>query len=119
MILVEETIKEFGYHPDELKPYSHKKIIVQCELCDKIRITAKSNIGRRPGSIKICRKCSLMLHPAKLNGHSLDTYKEIAKMYISDPNIHYMTIARKFNLHPHNIHKLLKGQLLKLVIKKI
>jgi hypothetical protein len=37
VILEEETYKEFGYYPSDLMLNSHKRIIVACNDCDKIR----------------------------------------------------------------------------------
>lgn len=37
MILEEETYEKFGYHSFDLGPQSHKKILVACDECGKIR----------------------------------------------------------------------------------
>ena len=34
-ILIQETIDEFGYHPDDFGPFSAKLIICQCRFCGK------------------------------------------------------------------------------------
>ena len=52
MILEEETFKEFGYHPKDLKPFSHKKIVVKCDDCGKIRIIKKALYRNFCGSCK-------------------------------------------------------------------
>ena len=41
MILEEETFKEFGYYPSDLKPKSSKKILAACDGCGKIREICK------------------------------------------------------------------------------
>ena len=65
MILEEETFKKYGYYPDDLKPESHKKIIVICEKCKKIRITSKHHYHslckscshQKPKIRRICKQC--------------------------------------------------------------
>ena len=42
MILEQETFREFGYYPDELKPQSNKKILAACDDCGKVRAIKKS-----------------------------------------------------------------------------
>ena len=37
MILEEETFEKFGYYPHDLKQQSHKRILVRCDKCGKVR----------------------------------------------------------------------------------
>lgn len=41
MILEQETFKEYGYYPGDLKPKSNKKILAACDDCGKVRVTTK------------------------------------------------------------------------------
>jgi 5-methylcytosine-specific restriction endonuclease McrA len=50
VILEEETYKKFGYYPGELKPQSHKKILIACDDCGKIRESSKNTYHARCGS---------------------------------------------------------------------
>lgn len=43
VILVKETIKEFGYSPDKIGYYSKKRIVVMCDDCHKIRTVMKGS----------------------------------------------------------------------------
>lgn len=43
MIDIEATFKEFGYNPDDLRPQSHKKVIVICDKCGKERVVRLGN----------------------------------------------------------------------------
>lgn len=52
MILEKETFKKFGYHPNDLKPHSHKKILAKCDECGKIRAICKGS------SFELCRSCA-------------------------------------------------------------
>ena len=52
VILVEETIKEFGYSPDDLAPQSQKKIVVICDECGELR-----SVQKRAYSA-LCRVCT-------------------------------------------------------------
>lgn len=51
-ILVEETIKEFGYNANRLKKGSHKKILAACDDCGKVRTI------RNSAYYAFCRSCS-------------------------------------------------------------
>lgn len=51
-IMEQETFEKFGYHPSELKPKSHKKVLVKCKRCGKIREITKS------GYHELCTSCS-------------------------------------------------------------
>ena len=42
VILVEETIAEFGHNPNELSLHSNKKILAACDDCGKARVTSKN-----------------------------------------------------------------------------
>lgn len=53
MILEEETFKKFGYYPKDLKPQSHKRIIVKCDECGIIREIYKYRY------FSLCRSCGL------------------------------------------------------------
>lgn len=52
VILVEETIRKFGYNPDKLLPHSNKKILAACDDCGKVRVTSKN------AYCDICHPCS-------------------------------------------------------------
>ena len=52
MILEEETYKKFGYWPRELSKGSHKKILIKCIQCGKIREYPKY------GYSKLCKSCA-------------------------------------------------------------
>lgn len=58
MILEEETYKKFGYYPSDLPVSSHKRIIVKCDNCDKVREIAKGAYRA------LCKSCAF--HYAKL-----------------------------------------------------
>jgi hypothetical protein len=51
VILEEETFKKFGYYPRDLTPKSHKKILVACDACGKIREV------RKDGYSALCKNC--------------------------------------------------------------
>ena len=51
MILEEETFKDFGYYPSDLKPQSAKTILATCDDCGKVRETNKNRY--RP----LCKSC--------------------------------------------------------------
>lgn len=51
VILEEETFKKFGYYPRDLTPKSHKKILVACDACGKIRVV------RKDGYSALCKNC--------------------------------------------------------------
>ena len=51
MILEKETYEKYGYYPSKLKPQSHKKILVACDDCGKVRIASKH------GYRALCRSC--------------------------------------------------------------
>ena len=50
MILEQDTYKQFGYYPSELKPQSGKKILAACDDCGKVRIASKNNYHSLCGS---------------------------------------------------------------------
>lgn len=52
MILEEETFDKFGYYPSDLKPKSHKRILVACDDCGKIREICKD------GYHDFCKPCA-------------------------------------------------------------
>ena len=52
MILEEETFREFGYLPGELKPQSHKKILAACGECGLVRAIRKDNYHA------LCKSCA-------------------------------------------------------------
>ena len=52
VILEEETFREFGYYPSELKPQSNRRIFTACDDCGKVRITSKN------GYSALCKSCA-------------------------------------------------------------
>jgi hypothetical protein len=52
MILEEETFKNFGYYPCDLKLKSNKRILVACDICGKIRKNQKSHYH------PLCKSCA-------------------------------------------------------------
>lgn len=56
MILIDRTIAEYGYHPNTLSYNSHKRVIVQCELCGHIRDLRMQDYHR----ITKCNKCKMV-----------------------------------------------------------
>lgn len=52
VLLVEDTIKEFGYNPLELSPKSHKKVLAKCDECGKVRVLY------RFAYCDLCQACS-------------------------------------------------------------
>lgn len=71
MILEEETYREFGYYPSNLKLRSNKKVLAACDDCGKIRVLRKcdysalcwlcgqkgENKSRRKRVKRICETC--------------------------------------------------------------
>ena len=43
MILEEETFERFGYYSTDLSSHSHKKIVVACDDCGKVRLVMKQD----------------------------------------------------------------------------
>ena len=58
MILEKETFEKFGYYPKDLLANSHKRIIVKCDNCNKIREITKGAYRA------LCKPCAS--HYAKL-----------------------------------------------------
>lgn len=52
MILEDETFEVFGYKVWELKPHSHKLILVACDECGLVRKTSKNNYH------PLCNSCA-------------------------------------------------------------
>lgn len=60
MILVEKTLKEFGYKPADLATYSKALVWVSCIRCNKNRKCIMANYSnRRTDMCKICRTSEL------------------------------------------------------------
>ena len=51
MILEEETFEKFGYYPSDLKPKSHKRILVICDDCGELREIYRFSYH------SLCKKC--------------------------------------------------------------
>jgi hypothetical protein len=113
MILNEETYKEYGYYPDDLSPLSGRNIIIQCDNCKKRQSMSKSNaVNKTTG---LCRSCRIL----QRNNFDRQTYMNIAKSLLMDPDIHYATLARQNNISPYNIHRLLRGKLFNEILKEM
>lgn len=52
MILENDTFEKFGYYPNKMNPKAHKKIIVKCDKCNKIRTIEYRNYK------DLCSSCS-------------------------------------------------------------
>ena len=68
VILEEETFKKFGYYPRDLTHKSHKKILVACDDCGKIRE------ARKDGYSDLCKNCV-----KKLKHLSEETRKKLSE----------------------------------------
>lgn len=55
MLLVDKTVKKFGYHPDSLKEHSSKKVVVKCDDCGKEYYKEFKDV---PADVVLCFTCS-------------------------------------------------------------
>ena len=78
MILEEETFKEFGYYPKELKSESNKRILTKCNECGEIREI------RRQAYHDLCKSCA---HIGK--HHSEKTKLKMSKAQKGDKSYMY------------------------------
>ena len=84
MILEEETFEEFGYHPQDLKSQSHKKILAACDNCGKIREIIKYNYR------DLCHMCAMQME---------ETIRKLSEahkgMYFSEEHKRKISAAEK------------------------
>ena len=101
MILEEETFKEFGYYPSDLKLHSKKKILASCDDCGKIREIHKYSYR------DFCMSC---VHKGEKNHNygkhpSKETREKISKVnkgkHLSEETRKRMSDARKGERNPH------------------
>lgn len=63
MIDEEATFREFGYRSDDLTPKSHKRIVVQCEMCRCTRTIMKCDYTNtqsyRKDGLSLCASCAI------------------------------------------------------------
>lgn len=64
-ILEEETHKKFGYYPRDLSSGSHKRIIVKCDECGKVKESEKKQYRA------LCRSCTMRGNRNPMYGISL------------------------------------------------
>lgn len=98
MILRKETFEQFGYDPEQLKPYSNKNVVIACDICGAVRIIQKSTY--RP----FCRSCA-----QKGRKHSEETKKKISESQKGEKNHSYgkhLTEERKRKLSEANKGKI-------------
>lgn len=92
MILEEETFKQFGYYPKNLKRGSSKrKILASCNGCGKIRITTKNSYK------DFCRSCSQKgkKNPFYEKQHSEETKQKMKKNHIGMKSKHHTEESKK------------------------
>ena len=96
-ILVEETITEFGYNPNELTQNSKKRIVVACDECGKIRTVQK----RREGFM--CASCA---KKGKRNGMFGKHLSEEACRHLREDIAHPKgKDSPRFGIHISDNHK--------------
>ena len=77
VILEEETYKKWGYYPKDLKPGSHKPILVACDKCGKIRQNPKRHY------FPFCKSCApkSKQRPYKHPKHTEETKRKISRAH--------------------------------------
>lgn len=75
MILEEETYEKFGYYSRDLKPKSHRYILITCDDCGKIREIQKASYH------PLCKSCVKkgIRHPLFGKHHSAETKRKQSK----------------------------------------
>jgi len=73
-LLVNETIKQFGYHPFDLKLHSKKKIVAKCKICARVYLLRYADYNKRDST------CSNFCGSIKNNK---DYYKGLLNPYFN------------------------------------
>lgn len=105
MILIEETYKEYGYFPRDLSKQSHKRIVVSCNKCGKIR---RSRMGsyrdyciscaaKKPKSKEHARNISNGTKGEKNHGYGKHHSEEFKAKQRRSQNAFYSFITQKAN----------------------
>ena len=78
MILEEETFKRFSYYPRDLSKGSHKKVLVKCDKCGKIRFKQFRQLS------DLCISCA-----QKGRSATIETRKKMSKLRKREKNSNY------------------------------
>lgn len=102
MIYNIQTYKTYGYWPEDLKPQSHKPIIIACYGCGKIRIMSKHTYHN------LCRSCAGIKRfkdipkQEKQIREAVQRRKQIKRIRIENGG--YIVVFCNYNIKTESIH---------------
>lgn len=78
MLLVNETISKYQYSPSDLKPASHKKVVVRCDFCNTVseKSYGRYNEGQKKNKVDACKKCKTKKMHSNLSNENKTKIKE-------------------------------------------
>lgn len=100
MIDEEATFAEFGYRSTDLKPKSHKRIVVRCEMCKRTRTIMRCDYTNtqsyRKDKLSLCTSCAISKYSNTPRGKdsvmfgvpkSAETKRRLSKALTGKPGI--------------------------------